>query len=100
MRFGVVYRQSRSCGAKGVSGCALRASTSVCRRCYKITASESTMGLCPLTKPWYVHRLPICNRMLHIAFLGGYFCTFMLHALCVNTKFLIVSTLSLLSVVL
>lgn len=54
VRFCVVNRQSRSCKATGVSGCALRASTSVCRRCYKITASESTMGLCPLTKTTYV----------------------------------------------
>lgn len=49
----VVYRQSRSCKATDASGCAPRASTSVCRRCCKSTASESTMGPHPLIKTWY-----------------------------------------------
>lgn len=54
VRFCVVYRLSRSCRATDASACNLRASTSVCRRCYKITASESTTRPPPLTKTWYI----------------------------------------------
>lgn len=47
-------RLSRSCRARGVTGCAPRASTACFRRWSRTTVSGSSTALYPLTRTWYI----------------------------------------------